>query len=145
MKIVEIESEYADYVRNIIRIRWELVENEYSHIVDNYFSRVDSSKCFVAVEGKTPIGMGTFHISNDVGVDLHPWCIGLWVEPEKRGHGIGYKLTLKRFDWARKLGYKKIYLDTVEAEPYHLKFGWKRTGIIGTYHGEPTIVMEHDL
>ena len=75
MKIVEIEPEYADYVRNIIRIRWELVENEYSHIVDNYLFRRDSSKCFVAVEGKKPIGMGTFHISNDIGVNLHPWLI----------------------------------------------------------------------
>ena len=89
--------------------------------------------------------MGTFHISNDVGVDLHPWCIGLWVEPEKRGNGIGYQITQKRFDWARTLGYKKIYLDTVNADGYHLKFGWRYTGIVGDYHGEPTIVMEHDL
>jgi len=145
MKIVEIEPKYADYVKNIIRIRWENEKDEYVHEVDDYLNPKKLSKCFVAVENDKSIGMYAFHISNDIGVDLHPWCIGLWVEPDKRGKGIGYKLSLRIFSWARMLGYKKIYLDTINAENYHLKFGWKNTGIMGNSHGEKTIVMEYDL
>ena len=145
VRIVEIKPKYADYVSDIISRRWEIYKGEYAHIVPGYLSKKKESKCFVAVADGIPIGMGAFHISNDVGVDLHPWCAGLWVEPEYRGNGIGHKLTLKRFAWARKLGYKIIYLDTIDAEEYHLKFGWKYTGIIGTFHGEPTTIMEHKL
>ena len=145
VRIVEIKPKYADYVSNIISIRWEIYKGEYAHIVPCYLSKKKESKCFVAVENGKPIGMGAFHINNDVEVDLHPWCAGLWVEPEKRGNGIGHRFTLKRFAWARKLGYKVIYLDTVDAEEYHLKFGWRYTGIIGLFHGEPTTIMEHDL
>lgn len=140
-----MKPEHADYVNSIIHKRWEIYEGEYSHIVPGYLSKKNESKCFVAIKNKKPIGMGAFHVSNDVGVDLHPWCAGLWVEPKYRGNGIGHKLTLKRFAWARKLGYKVIYLDTVDAEEYHLKFGWRYTGITGLFHDEPTIIMEHDL
>jgi GNAT superfamily N-acetyltransferase len=101
--------------------------------------------CFVAEYDGIPVGMGAFQIDNDVNIDLHPWCLGLWVRPEYRGNNIGRKLSLKRFAWARKLGYKKIYLDTVNAEGYHKKFGWKNTGLVGYYQGTPTIIMEYDL
>ncbi len=145
IRIVEIKDLYTSFVAKTIIRRWDVTEKQAWNYIYDYILKKNNSNCFVSVDGKVPVGMGTFHVNNDIGVDLHPWCIGLWVKPNYRGNGIGIRITLKRFDWARKLGYKKIYLDTINAEKYHLKFGWKNTNIIGYYKNEPTMVMEHYL
>ena len=49
----------------------------------------------------------------------------MWVEPEHRGNGYGWKLTQKRFEWAKEHGYDIVYLDTINAMDYHLKMGWE--------------------
>jgi GNAT superfamily N-acetyltransferase len=144
-RVIEIKSSHSEFVSDVIKKRWNVSKERALRFVDEYLSGINNSKCFVAECNHIPVGMGTFHINNDVDIDLHPWCIGLWVNPQYRGNGIGHRLTLKRFAWARKLGYKKIYLDTVSAEGYHEKFGWKNTGLIGWYDNTPTIIMEHNL
>lgn len=143
--IVNIKPEHFEFVSNTIKRRWEITQNEAESFTNLYLKRKNNNTCYVAEYKGVPIGMGTFHINNDIGIDLHPWCIGLWVNPQYRGNGIGYNLSLRRFSLARQLGYKKIYLDTVNAEGYHKKFGWKNTGIIGMYKNLPTIVMEYNL
>lgn len=145
--IVEISSKYVDYVSNIIKSRWKVDDTECLSYVNSYLLKKNGDNCFVATEDELPIGVGVFNVDNDVGVDVHPWCGLLWVEPEYRGSGVGYQLTLKRFEWARKLGYKKIYLcfDESNIESYHIKHGWKRTGTTGIWHGIPEIIMEHEL
>ena len=145
LSVVEIQPHHSNFVSNIIEDRWEVTKEESLSFVRRYLTKRNSANCFVAVYDDMPIGMEAFNVSNDIGVDLHPWCIGLWVNPKYRGYGIGNKLTLRIFNWAKKMGYEKIYLDTVSAEPYHLKFGWRRSGIIGMHRGVPTVVMEHDL
>lgn len=144
-RIVEIQPKHSEFVSETIVQRWDVTKKRALTFVDEYLTKENNSNCFVAERLGVPIGMGTFHINNDIGVDLHPWCIGLWVVPKFRGNGLGNKLTLKRFAWARNLGYDKIYLDTISAEGYHVKFGWRHTGIMGMYGNEPTIVMEHNL
>jgi GNAT superfamily N-acetyltransferase len=144
-KILEIQKKHSDFVSVVIQDRWDVSEERALQFVDEYLFKKNNSNCFIAEYNDIPIGMGTFHINNDIGIDLHPWCIGLWVNPKHRGHSIGYKLSLKRFSLARELGYNKIYLDTINAEKYHEKYGWKNTGLIGWYQNEPTTVMEYDL
>jgi GNAT superfamily N-acetyltransferase len=143
--VVEIQSHNSDFVFDTIKRRWEVSEEESLSFVERYLTKRNNANCFVSIYDDVPMGMEAFNINNDIGVDLHPWCVGLWVHPKYRGRGVGNKLTLHIFNWAKKLGYEKIYLDTVGAELYHLKFGWKKTGIIGMYRNEPTVVMEHDL
>lgn len=145
LRIVEIQPHHSDFVSDVIKRRWDVTEKKALDFVEQYLTKQNTSNCFVAEYDKMPVGMGTFHVNNDIGIDLHPWCIGLWVRPDYRGNGIGYKLTLRRFSWARQLGYKKIYLDTVNAQKYHSRFGWKTTGLMGMYDGTPTEVMEYDL
>ncbi len=118
-RIFEIKEKHSEFVSQVIQDRWNISEKKALQLVDGYLSNTNNSACFVAEHNGLPIGMGTFHVNNDVKIDLHPWCIGLWVKPKHRGHGIGYKISLKRFSLARKLGYEKIYLDTVNAEEYH--------------------------
>jgi len=145
IKILEIKPDHFNFVSDTIERRWKVSKEQSDRYVNRYLKKQNTENCFVAICKDSPIGMGTFHINNDVGIDLHPWCIGLWVDPKFRGRGIGYQLTLRRFSWARTLGYEKIYLDTVNAENYHKKFGWKLTGLIGLNGDFPTTIMEYDL
>ena len=145
LEIFEIQPKHFDFISNTIKLRWNVIEKESKNFTDSYLNKRNNNNCFVAEWNGDCVGMGTFHTNNDIGVDLHPWCIGLWVHPDYRGHGIGYKLTLRRFSWARQLGYKKIYLDTVNAMKYHSRFGWKKIDqIVSTNYGKTTI-MEYNL
>lgn len=144
-KVVEINCNCINYVSNVIHRRWNVSINTALKFTDNYVRNVNDSNCYVAFANNIPIGMGVFQLDNDVDIDISPWCIGLWVEPEYRGNGLGYKITQRRFRWARKLGYKNIYLDTEKAEKYHEKFGWKKTGDICYRKNIPTVIMIHKL
>lgn len=143
-KIVEFTEDHYDYVFNCIKDRWNLSNRSATKYINDYLHEVNC-KCFVALVKNMPVGMGVFAVNNDVGVDVSPWVMGLWVDPEYRGHGIGSKITKARFKYAKELGYNRMYLDTQSAKDYHLKFGWIDTGIIGRYQGEPSIIMIHGL
>ena len=145
IEVVEIREQDVNFVRRILERRWHVSQIQSYWFVKNYLCKKSNCNCWVALKGKARAGMGAFHVDNDIGVDLHPWCIGLWVNERYRGDNIGWLITEKRFEWARSLGYDKIYLDTVNAENYHKKFGCERTGITAKNQGLKTIVMEHDL
>lgn len=145
VKITEFEDKYSEYVLNRIRDSWNVSDTRANRYLISYILNKDFSKCFVAVVDGEPVGTGMFSIQNDIGVDLTPWVMGLWVEPEYRGNGIGQKLSKARFKYARSLGYNHIYLDTASASEYHKKFGWIDTGIVAKYQGMETIVMIHGL
>lgn len=56
----------------------------------------------------------------------------------------------KRFEYAKNLGYKEIYLDTLSAKDYHLKFGWEVIDTL-TYdikdndYNKPLYIMKYNL
>ena len=145
LTIAEIQPYHTEFVGEVIKNRWNVSKERAKRFVNEYLTKRNDSNCYVAEYNHIPVGMGTFHVNNDIGIDLHPWFIGLWVHPMNRGNGIGYEISLARFDWARMLGYKTVYLDTISAEGYHEKFGWENTGLIGFYGDTPTVVMKYDL
>ena len=109
MRIEEVSQKYYDYVFDIIKQRWKIGDEECENYLKSYLSKRNGDNCFIALDNyNDPVGVGVFNADNDVGVDLHPWCGLLWVEPDKRGSGIGYQLTLKRFERARIVTGKQI-------------------------------------
>jgi len=50
-------------------------------------------------------------------------------------------LTKIRLQRARKVGYDTVYLDTVNAKLYHLKYGWEVVKEI-IYKGELDTIMK---
>ena len=145
IRVVKMRRVDAPFVATMIERRWDYTREQSWSVVRDYLSKDSDTVCFVAKDGPIHIGLGAFHVNNDIGVDLHPWCVGLWVDKDYRGRGIGWRITRRRFVYARFLGYTKIYLDTVSAEKYHKKFGWKKLDIEAYNQGSRTVIMEHDL
>lgn len=92
-----------------------------------------------------PIGTALFDVNNeDVSIKYSPWLFLLWIEPEHRGYNLGIELTKKRLNYAKKCGYKIVYIDTIDAEEYHKKLGWEKIEEIN-YLGQKNVIMMWDL
>lgn len=144
MDIIELKYEYVEYVSEIIMKRWNQSKESALEEIQRWINHEDDSICFVGIIDKKPMATGVFDTISDVDFSIPCWNTLLWVEPENRGNDYGRLLTQKRFDHAKKLGYKTVYLDTVNAKNYHLKFGWI---ILREFdkEGEHYTIMKHDL
>lgn len=127
MEITTLKPEYVDYVLGIIMKRWEVSKEEAQLEIDRWIVNKDESICFVGIIDDKPMATGVFETYSDVDTTIPCWNTLLWVEPEHRGKGYGEKMSETRFEYARRRGYKTIYLDTVNAKDYHLKtkFDWE--------------------
>jgi len=115
-----------EFVIKTIQHRWSVDEEYAKTEIKRYMTHFEDSKCFVGLLNGEPIATGVFDTCNeDVDKTLNPWNLLLWVEPEHRGYGYGKLLTQARFDYAKQIGYNTIYLDTIDMEVYHLKYGWE--------------------
>jgi N-acetylglutamate synthase-like GNAT family acetyltransferase len=100
---------------------------------------------FVAVEDGQFVGIFSL-VMHDMETHPHlsPWLAGLVVHPDKRKQGIGAQLVAKAEAVAKELGYKRLYLFTVDKAAWYGKLGWK---VIeqATFNGVPVTVMERQL
>ncbi len=140
IKIEKLTHMYINYVSSIMKERWQ-VDDEYSlSEIRRYLNNESDSVCYVLIIDDKPIGCGLFDTINEIDRTISPWNLLLWVEPEYRGNGYGLMLTEKRFEYAKLLGYKTIFLDTVFAKEYHLKMGWTVVKEI-----DNKIIMKYDF
>lgn len=137
----------VDYVKSIIIDRWG-VDNDYAMTeINRWINNEDKSICYIGIIDNKPMATGVFDTINDVGDDetKNAWNTLLWVEPQYRGNGYGKIMTDKRFEYAKNKGFQKIYLDTENAEKYHLKLGWKKVNDEVSWRGVKLSIMEFNL
>ncbi|HEX9058660.1 MAG TPA: GNAT family N-acetyltransferase [Clostridia bacterium] len=125
MQIEELSERHIPYVTKILMDRWEISEEKAHAEINRWILKSDNSICFVGVIKGVPIGFGLFDTQSDADPLLGPWNRQLYVEPQYRGSKYGFELTQKRFAWAKKKGYRTVYLSTEAAKDYHLRFGWQ--------------------
>ena len=141
-----ISEQDVPYITKIMQNRWEYphekaLEEVRAHLVQNK----EMGGFCVHNEHREPVGVGLFSIYNeDVSTKYSPWMYLLWIEPEYRGNDLGILLTQKRMDYARSHGYREVYIDTVDAIPYHHTLGWKDIEIVSR-NGEKITIMRWDL
>lgn len=144
--ITELNSEYIGYVTSVVMNRWGDSKEGALQEVERWLHNKDNSICFVGVINGKPMATGVFETYSTVDESIPCWNTLLWVEPEYRGNGYGKILSKKRFEYAEKLGYKAVYLDTIKAKDYHLKMelGWE---IINEFDKdcEHYIIMKKEL
>lgn len=80
------------------------------------------SRCFIADQSKSNFWVAT-HQGKVVGcvgatpttkyTDDHAELVRMYVSPECRGKGVGSRLIAALENWAKLVGYKKIYLSTL--------------------------------
>lgn len=95
----------------------------------------------VAVEGGEAAGtVGLRMDSISTRPALGPWLAALWVEPARRGRGLGARLVRAAEGEARRLGLATLHAGTSTAESLFVRLGWRvveRT----TYHGEALAIL----
>jgi predicted N-acetyltransferase YhbS len=58
--------------------------------------------------------------------ELTPWLAQLFVEPNRRRHGVGAALVRAALERARQCGYRRFYLYTSGTLPqYYRRRGWR--------------------
>lgn len=80
----------------------------------------------VAVDGDTPVGaVALAERSIDSHRHLAPWLVGLWVEPQRRGKGVGALLVRAAAGEAQRLGITRLYAGTATAVSLFKREGWR--------------------
>lgn len=80
---------------------------------------------FVAIVDNECVGTVSI-FKNDLKTQeaLTPWLASLYVSPQHRGQGIGYKLIKHVQEVVKALGYEAVYLRTEHTSEYYKSLGW---------------------
>jgi predicted N-acetyltransferase YhbS len=143
--IEPIAKRDIEAVARIMSSRWQEPIDWCREETQKYLAQNEISAGFCVHSDGRVVGTGLFSLHNeDVSTSYGPWLYLLWVEPEFRGYSIGIELTRKRMEHARKFEYMEIYLDTMDAAPYHQALGWEDVCTVGR-KGENLLVMRWNL
>jgi predicted N-acetyltransferase YhbS len=145
--VTQIEPAAPDdvpYIAGVMAQRWNLQQQEAVSDSRKYVAKADGRAAFIARLRGKPIGCGLYDPRNDeVSTSYGPWLLLLWVEPSYRRRGVGWRLSLARFQFARQSGVNAVFLDTSNAKRYHLNRGWVEVAT-ASYHGEPVSILRYD-
>ena len=85
---------------------------------------------YVAFIEGSPVGMCSLRMNDGIKLELTPWLSSLVVVPQFQKRGIARSLINAVKEKARLLGYKRLYLFTLDhALPqYYEKLGWQKIG-----------------
>jgi GNAT superfamily N-acetyltransferase len=99
---------------------------------------------WLAHEGGRALGTAALRASDLPGrEDLSPWLGGVYVEPPFRGRGIASSLCRTVEERAAALGYRRLYLFTLDQRSLYERLGW-RTLERAEWRGRAADVMAKD-
>jgi GNAT superfamily N-acetyltransferase len=90
------------------------------------------------------VGLGEFDIEERR--DRSPWVLGMLVDVEHRGFGIGSQLMGALESWARQRGYPRVWVATGgRAVDFYQKCGWQLTEVLQRPSGEVMSILAISL
>jgi len=76
--------------------------------------------------------------------DLFPWLAALYVAPAARGQGLAGKLQRHVIDYARRAGFRELYLYSA-CRDFYERFGWRYIGEGLDYPATAVHLYRYDL
>ncbi len=100
---------------------------------------------FIAVEGEQLLGtIGLWRCDLISRQDLFPWLAALYVAPAARGQGLAGKLQRHVIDYARRAGFRELYLYSA-CRDFYERFGWRYIGEGLDYPATAVHLYRYDL
>lgn len=99
----------------------------------------------IALSGNTLLASANL-VEHDMAnrLDLSPWLASVYVVPQHRGQGIGTAFIRRSIEETRELGFKKLYLYTLDRPQFYARFGWA-VRERSEYRGMNVVLMELEL
>jgi GNAT superfamily N-acetyltransferase len=96
---------------------------------------------YVALAGDELLGSVTL-VEHDMDThrELSPWLAGLYVEPSRRGQGVGSALVRHTVQKAGEMGIARLYLYSGPARSFYERLGWRPVAET-VYHGRPVTIL----
>lgn len=104
---------------------------------------LDWERVLIAYEDGVPAGYCNFTKYDELPEQygFSPFIGFVYVDPSRRGHRLSEKLIRAAIDYARSLGYDKVYLMSGEHGLYE-KYGFVKTGEYPTIYGDVDQLFE---
>jgi putative acetyltransferase len=100
---------------------------------------------WIAHEGERAVGTAALRATDLEGrEDLTPWLGGVYVEPSHRGRGIASLLCGVDERKARELGFRRLYLFTLDRQSLYARIGWRALEP-AVWRGHAASIMVKDL
>lgn len=100
---------------------------------------------WIAHQGGTAVGTAALRSSDLEGrEDLGPWLGGVYVDPGFRGRGVASLLCRTVEDKARDLGFRRLFLFTLDQQSLYARLGWRAFAGC-TWRGRAADIMLKEL
>ena len=149
---VELLADHPELIARVGEIRWTEwgvppESQELSWWIDitaTEAGRHDLPITWVAIDGDGravgAVGLGEFDIEEVV--DRSPWVLGMIVDREHRGKGIGRQLMRSLEGWSRERGFSSVWVATERAEGFYRSCGWRFVETITKRSGDKAWILE---
>ncbi len=128
MKIIAINKDqelWEKTIRFAENASWSAGRRLAERMKNNAF--LDWEKVFIALEDEEITGFCVFEYNGNVPAqfDCHPFINSVFVDEKYRGHRISEKLIASALQYAKELGYQKVYLKS-EHHGLYEKYGFRK-------------------
>ncbi len=106
----------------------------------------ETERVLVASEGEEIIGYSTFAKKDELPDDVEytPFIGFVFVDERSRGKGVSERMINAALDYARSIGYEKIYIMSGEQGLYE-KYGFVKIGDFKTIYGTEDQLFQKGL
>ena len=148
LRLIRTTSDNPDFRALVQLLDYDLgARDGADHAFYAQFNKVDAIKhVVVAYQEEKPVGCGAFKEFSGELVEIKR----MYVQPDRRGHGVAAAILAELEQWARELHYKGCVLETGMKQPeairLYQKSGYLRIPNYGQYVGvENSVCMQKGL